>query len=319
MKTITILGGSGFVGSSLVAKLDQAGYRVKVLTRNREKAKQLILLPHVTVVECDLSQASQLREQLKGSDAVINLIGILHESKRASFEQMHHQFARRLAQQCEELAIPRLIHMSALQASANAPSAYLRSKGVGEAAVNEFNKKIAITIFRPSVIFGEHDSFMNLFAGLIKCLPVVMLAMPRAKFQPIWVEDVTSAMVNALFNTDTYGKTYELGGPEVYTLKALIEKVMMVIAIKRPIIGLNNSLSMLQAGMMELLPIKLMSRDNVRSMQVDNVCQKTIAPELGVSPASLDAILPSSLNHETPRNAYNQFRRIAGRKINARR
>ena len=220
IKNITILGGTGFVGSCLVTKLDQAGYQVKVLSRRREAAKHLILLPNVQVVNCDIADNYALKDALKGSDAVINLVGILHETGNSSFENMHHQLPRRVAQLCDELGISRLLHMSALQASKNAPSAYLKSKAAGDAAVKEFSEKLNITIFKPSVIFGRGDSFINMFAHLVKFLPVIALAKPRAKFQPIWVDDVAQCFVNALENTATYGNSYELGGPEIYTLKA---------------------------------------------------------------------------------------------------
>ena len=318
IKTITILGGAGFVGSSIVAKLDQLGYKVKVLSRRREAAKHLILLPNVQVVDCDIADNHALKKALKGSDAVINLVGILHENSKNSFEKIHHQLPRRLAQMCEELSIARLIHMSALQASKNAPSAYLKSKAAGEAAVSEFSKKLDITIFKPSVVFGRGDSFVNLFANLVRYLPVIALAKPNAKFQPIWVEDVAQCFVNALENTATYGKSYELGGPTVYTLKALVQKVMAILGKQRPIIGLNDGLSMAQGFMLELMPIKLMTRDNIRSMQVDNVCAASIATELDVVPTSLDVVAPEYLLDISPRAGYDTFRSAAGRAINTR-
>lgn len=316
---ITILGGAGFVGSSIVAKLDEAGYQVKVLSRRREVAKHLILLPNVQVVECDIGDNHALKDALKGCDAVINLVGILHETSKNNFEKIHHQLPRRVAQMCEELDISRLIHMSALQANKHAPSAYLKSKAAGEAAVNEFNKKLDITIFRPSVIFGRGDSFLTMFANLVKFLPVIALAKPNAKFQPIWVEDVAQCFVNALQNTATYGKSYELGGPQIYTLHQLVQKVMDILGKQRLIIGLNDSLSMAQAFMLELMPIQLMTRDNIRSMQVDNISSQSIATELGVTPASLEVVVPEYLLNISPRSIYDNFRTAAGRANNARR
>ncbi len=232
---------------------------------------------------------------------------------------MHHQLPRRVAQMCDELGISRLLHMSALQASKNAPSAYLKSKAAGEAAVNEFSEKLNITVFKPSVIFGRGDRFINMFAHLVKFLPIIVLAKPRAKFQPIWVEDVAQCFVNALENTATYGNSYELGGPEIYTLKALVQKVMDILGKQRPIIGLNDRLSMLQGFMLELMPIKLMTRDNIRSMQVDNITVLPIADELNVIPTSLDVVVPEYLLNLNPRAAYDAFRSAAGRAINARR
>lgn len=319
IKNITVLGGAGFVGSSLVTKLDQAGYKVKVLTRRRESSKHLILLPNVQVVECDIADNHALKQALIGGDAVINLVGILHENSKNTFEKVHHQLPRRVAQMCEELGIARLLHMSALQASKTAPSQYLRSKAAGEAAVSEFSKKLDITIFKPSVIFGRGDSFLSLFAMLVKYLPVIFLAKPNTKFQPIWVEDVAQCFINALENTTTYGKSYELGGPTVYTLKAIVQKVMAILGKQRPIIGLNNTLSMAQASAMQLSPIPLITRDNIRSMQVDSVCADSIASVLGVKATSLDVIAPEYLLDSSPRAAYDSFRTAAGRAINSRR
>lgn len=319
MKKVTVLGGSGFVGSSLVTKLDASGYQVTVLTRRREDAKHLILLPKVHVIECNLEDRQKLKQLIEGSDVVINLVGILHESGKSTFEQIHHQLPRRVAQLCGELGIRRLIHMSALQASQSAPSAYLRSKAAGESAINEYSKKLDITIFKPSIIFGRGDRFFNMFANIIKLLPVFFLAKPNARFQPIWVEDVATCFVNSIENTASYDKTYEIGGPEIYTLRQLVEKVMLILNKPRPIIGLNDKLSYLQGMAMEFLPIKLMSRDNVRSMRVDNVTNQNKAHELGVSLMPLEAIVPEYLINDTPRAAYNGFRSAAGRAINAKR
>lgn len=319
IKSVCVLGGAGFVGSSIVAKLDAAGYQVKVLTRRREAGKHLILLPNVQVVECDVMNNHALKLALTGSDAVINLIGILHENSQNTFEENHHQLPRRVAQLCENLDIYRFIHMSALQASTHAPSQYLISKAKGESAIKEFNKKLDITIFRPSVIFGRNDRFLNLFASLVKYLPIIALAKPQARFQPIWVEDVASCFVNALENTTTYDKTYELGGPNTYTMRELVQKVMGILGKQRTIFGLNDSLSMVQAFTMEFLPIKLMTRDNVKSMSLDNVTHQPIASELNVNLTPLEAVVPEYLTNATPRGAYDSFRSAAGRAINARR
>lgn len=318
-KKITVLGGSGFVGSSIVARLDQAGYQVKVLTRRRESAKHLILLPHVSVVECDVHDHGALQAALQGSDVVINLIGILHQGRNSSFEKMHHQFPRQVAQLCETLRIPRLLHMSALQASVNAPSEYLKTKAAGEQAVLEHSQKLHVSIFRPSVIFGAHDRFINLFAKLIQCVPVLVLAMPKAKFQPIWVEDVAAAFANAIQEPATYGKVYELGGPAILTLQQIMESVMKTIGVQRPIVGLSPAMSLLQGSLMQYLPVKLLSRDNVKSMQVDNICQQPMANELCVVPTDIFAVISGYLVKNNPRGAYDHFRAAAGRAINARR
>lgn len=313
LRKICVLGGSGFVGSSIVAKLDQDGYAVTVLTRRRESAKHLFLLPNVTVVECNVMDDQALKAALSGADAVVNLIGILHQSGRTSFDAMHHQLPSRLAKICEATGIKRLIQMSSLQADRNAPSEYLRSKAAGEAALLAFAQKLNITIFRPSIIFGRGDSFINLFATLIKFLPVVLLAKPNAKFQPVWVEDVASCFVASIQNTQTYGQVYELAGPKVYSFRELVQQVMTTLKVKRPIIGLCDKLSYAQAFMMELLPVKLMSRDNVRSMEVDSVSSQPFPPIFGVVPASMEAVIPEYLVDSTLRGKYDSFRSVAAR------
>jgi uncharacterized protein YbjT (DUF2867 family) len=313
MRHVTVLGGSGFVGSAIVRQLSLAGYEVKVLTRRREAAKHIILLPNVDVIECNVMDDVALSKGINGSDAVINLIGILHNSKKASFTAMHAELPARLAKVCAKLGIKRLVHMSALQASQDAPSAYLKSKYEGENAVLRANKNLDVTVFRPSIIFGRGDGFINLFATLVKLLPVILLAKPDAKFQPIYVEDVAQAFVASLENIDTYGKAYDLGGPKVYTLRQLVAYVADTLGRKRKIIGLNNMLSYLQAFAMELLPVKLMTRDNVRSMEVDSVCVTSFPAFLGFQPVALETIVPDYLSKNNPRNAYNRFRTRAGR------
>ena len=313
MKQVCLLGGSGFVGSAIVRHLSLAGYAVKVLTRRREASKHLILLPNVDVLECDVMDDVALAEALKGTDVVINLIGILHNSKKASFQAMHAELPARLAKLCNKLGVKRLVHMSALQASKDAPSYYLKSKAEGELAVLRSNKNLDVTVFRPSIIFGRGDGFINLFASLVKLLPVILLAKPNAKFQPIYVEDVAYAFVASLDNVDTYGKAYDLAGPKVYTLRQLVTYVADTLGKRPTIIGLNNMLSYLQAFAMELLPVKLMTRDNVRSMEVDSVCVTSFPAFLGFHPVALETIVPDYLNEDNPRNAYNRFRARAGR------
>lgn len=313
IKKICVLGGSGFVGSAVVAKLDAAGYSVKVLTRRRNAAKNLLLLPNVQVVECNVLDYQALNSTLRGVDAVINLIGILHQSRRLSFNAMHHQLPAQLAKICVDLNIKRLVHMSSLRAEKNAPSQYLRSKASGEAALLEYQHQLNITIFKPSIIFGRGDRFINLFARLVKLCPAVMLAKPNAKFQPIWVEDVASCIIASIENSGTYGQTYELAGPKVYTFQKLVQTVMDTLQTKRPIIGLSDRLSYAQAFMMELLPVKLMSRDNIRSMEVESVSDQSFPAIFNLVPTSLETVIPQYLVDQTPRGAYDRFRQSAAR------
>ncbi|ABE50527.1 complex I NDUFA9 subunit family protein [Methylobacillus flagellatus] len=318
VRQICVVGGSGFVGSALVHRLSTAGYDVKVLTRRRESSKHLILLPNVQVTECDVFNEASLSGQLHGQDAVINLAGILHESGNATFESIHVDLATRIADICCKQGVPRLLHMSALKASADAKSAYLRSKAAGEQAVLRRADELQVTVFRPSVIFGRGDHFLSMLANVVNMMPVVAVAKPNAKFQPIWVEDVAYVFLTALENVSTYGRSIDLGGPQVYTLKQLIELTALLLGKKRRIVSLNDKLSYYQAYALELMPFKLMTRDNLLSMEVDSVCDGPISEFFGHSLASLEAIAPEYIAGETPRSAYERFRSLAGRTFSRR-
>lgn len=313
MKKVSVLGGSGFVGSAVVAALQAAGYATNVLTRRPYRAKHLKLLPDVTIKACDIYDEMQLSEAIEGSDIVINLVGILHQTKKQSFDLVHHQLPTLVANVCANNGITRLVQMSSLGASEDAPSAYLQSKGLGEQALAKLQTQLAITVFKPSVIFGDGDKFVNLFASLIRLLPCVLLAKPDAKFQPVWVEDVAKCVVASLQNTNTYGETYTLVGPKVYTFRELIETIAAMLGKKPCVIGLNDTLSYMQAFLMEWLPVKLMSRDNLKSMEIDSVSDAPFPSEFGVEPAALEAVVPDYLVDETQRGAYNRFRQFAAR------
>ena len=313
IKNTVVLGGSGFVGSAIVAKLVSAGYQVTVLTRRLDHAKHLSLLPGVTLKVCNVFDAQALRSALQGADAVINLLGILHQSGKASFTQVHEHLPVQLAKLCQDLGIKRLLHMSSLCAATDAPSLYLRSKGQAEVALAGHVPALAITVFRPSIIFGRADQFINLFAGLIKHLPLVVLVKPNAKFQPVWVEDVATCFVASLNEPASFGLSYDLVGPKVYTFRALLKAIMQTLGVHKPILGLNDALSYAQAFLMECLPIKLMSRDNIRSMQVDSVSNQGFPEWLELRPSALETVMPQYLIDQTPRGAYDRFRRKAAR------
>ena len=313
IKHTVVLGGSGFVGSAIVAKLVSAGYQVTVLTRRLDHAKHLSLLPGVTLKVCNVFDAQALRSALQGADAVINLLGILHQSGKVSFTQVHEHLPVQLAKLCQDLGIKRLLHMSSLCAATDAPSLYLRSKGQAEVALASYAKGLAITVFRPSIIFGRADQFINLFAGLIKHLPLVVLVKPNAKFQPVWVEDVATCFVASLNQPASFGLSYDLVGPKVYTFRALLKAIMQTLGVHKPILGLNDALSYVQAFLMECLPIKLMSRDNIRSMQVDSVSDQAFPEWLELRSSALETVMPQYLIDQTPRGAYDRFRRKAAR------
>lgn len=311
INTVCILGGSGFVGRHIAALLASRGVTVRVPTRRRERAKPLILLPTVDVTEADAHDPAELERLVSGCDAVIHLVGILHEQRSGDFVRVHTELPHKVMEACRRAGVKRYLHMSALHADSRGPSKYLRSKGEAEQRVKASG--LAWTIFRPSVIFGRDDSFLNLFARLVKLMPVVVLASPGARFQPVYVEDVARAFVASLEDARTIGRSYDLCGPTVYTLRQLVQYVGRVSGHPRPVIGLNDRLSYLQAWAMELLPVKLMTRDNYNSMKIDSVCGCPFPEVFGFEATALEAVVPEYLGQQSARSRYRDFRNRAGR------
>lgn len=308
---VVVAGGSGFVGRHLVARLSAAGHAVVVPTRRRENAKHLILLPTVEVVEADVFDPKSLARLLAGATAVVNLVGILNEAGRSTFARSHVEFARTLTSAGVSAGVRRLLQMSGLHADPAGPSKYLRSKGEAEAIVKA--SPLDWTIFRPSVIFGPEDAFLNLFARLAKALPVVALAAPDARFQPVHVGDVAHCMAHALGDEQTHGQSYDLCGPRVYTLRELVRYAGELSGAARPIIPLGPRLSNLQAAVLEKLPGALMSRDNLASMTKDSVCGCAFPSIFGIAPSALEAIAPEYLAPGAMRSHYDAYRAGSGR------
>lgn len=315
IQDVLVLGGSGFVGRHVCQQLVEQGFRVTIPTRNRELAKvDLIPLPTADVIVADVHDEATLERLVRGCQAVINLVGVLQNGRgNASFAEAHVGLARKVVEACRRAGVRRLVHMSALNADPSGPSEYLKSKGEAETIVK--GSGLDWTIFRPSVIFGRQDRFLNLFAKLQGLMPVVFLASPNARFQPVYVDDVAAAFAASVTNLDSYGHSYDLVGPKVYTLRELVQYCGRITGNERPIIGLGPALSNLQAFALELAPGKLMSRDNVKSMTVDNVSSSSLP--FGLTPTALEAVAPTWLAHRTPRARYNVFRdrakRIASR------
>ncbi len=294
VNSICVLGGTGFVGRHLVNRLAERHLRVKVLTRRRERNRELLVLPTVQVIEADAHDPLMLGRHFQGCDAVINLIGILNEKGRdgTGFRHVHVELAHKIVKACQEAYVSRLLHMSALGANARlGASHYLRTKGEGEDYVHaNAGESLQVTSFRPSVIFGPDDSFFNRFAKLLKLAPVLPLARPDARFAPVYVGDVADIFVAALGDSSTFGHRYDLCGPHEYTLKALVEYTANVMGLKRLVIGLPEGLSKLQAMGLEYMPGKPMSLDNYRSLTQDNVCRNGER-----CPTALEAIVPEYL------------------------
>jgi NADH dehydrogenase len=305
IRNVCVLGGSGFVGRHVCNQLVARGYRITVPTRNRERAKNLITLPTADVLVADVHDAASLAGVIQGCDAVINLVGVLHDGRgRMSFSSAHAGLTQKVIDACRQRGVRRLLHMSALNADPKAPSAYLRSKGEAERLVRESG--LDYTIFRPSVIFGREDHFLNLFAKLQAVFPVILLGSPDARFQPVYVSDVAHAYAESLPRLESFGATYDLAGPKVYTLRELVRYVGVLTGHSRPVIGLGKALSYLQALAMELLPGKLLTRDNLKSMSVDSVSSSALP--FGSVATGLEGVAPDWLAQGTPRDRYNIFR-----------
>jgi uncharacterized protein YbjT (DUF2867 family) len=306
-----VLGGSGFVGRHLVARLVTAGRRVIVATRQRERAKHLILLPTVDVVEADIHNEAVLARLTRRASVVVNMVGILHEAHRGDFDRVHVELARKVVSACAAAGVSRLLHMSALNADPQGASRYLRSKGEAEAIVA--GSELPWTIFRPSVIFGREDSFLNLFATLEKFSPFIPLACADAKFQPVYVGDVARAFETAAGDDSALRQRFSLCGPKVYTLRELVAYVGELTGHKRQILPLGRGLAHLQARVLEWLPGPLMSRDNLASMQKDNVCDGSMFMRFGFAPTALEAAAPAYLAASAIKSRYDEFRAQSGR------
>jgi uncharacterized protein YbjT (DUF2867 family) len=309
--TVVVVGGSGFVGRHLVPRLAAAGYRVVVVTRHRERARHLLPLPTVDVVEADAGEAPGLARIAAGATAVVNLTGIINEVGDETFAKAHIGVTQSAIDACRSAGVRRLLQMSSLNADPAGPSRYQRSKGEAEARVAASG--LDWTIFEPSVIFGPEDSFLNLFARLSRSLPVLALGSPDARFQPVYVGDVATCFVHAVSDAATIGKRYPLCGPTVYTLYQLVRYVGEVTGAERPVLTLGPTLSKFQALALELLPGKLMSRDNLASMERDSVCNCDFPAIFGIAPTALEAVAPAYLAPDAGRSPYDGFRQHSGR------
>ncbi len=296
IRTICLLGGSGFVGSHLAVALFKQGYRLRIATRSIHRAKHLLVLPGVELRVADIHDPAQLAGLCEGMDAVINLVGILHEKKKGDFERSHADLPAKLATACRNAGVKRLLQMSAIGASEQGLSQYQQSKGRGEAALRAAHgDTLQVTIFRPSVIYGQGDSFLNLFAELLKWSPVFPLGSPDAQMAPIAVGDVVRAFVASLENSATFGQTYELCGPKVYTLLELVEYVKTTLGLTRWVYPLGDIMSWAQAFALEFAPVKMLTRDNYLTLKTPAVCACPFPPVFGFQPIPLEIEAPNSL------------------------
>jgi uncharacterized protein YbjT (DUF2867 family) len=290
--SVCILGGTGFLGTRLTARLLKDNHRVTVLSRDRELHKHLLVLPGLTLENCDVYDEAQLSERLRGKDVVVNLIGILNERwfGGAGFRRAHTELTRTLLLAARSANVDRLLQVSALGAAVDAPSHYLRSKGEAEKSIRAHGGTLDWTIFQPSVMFGPGDTFLNRFARLLGSAPGVLpLARPNARFQPVFVDDVVDAMLRSLRGGASSRQTYQLGGPQIYTLREVVRLVAKVTGQRCWILGLPNGLGLLQAAVCDFVPGRPFSTDNYRSLKIDSVCTEDGFARLKLQPHSMAA------------------------------
>lgn len=315
---ILIIGGSGFVGRAVASRLAAAGAALRIPTRHEARGGHLRVLPQAEVVEADVHDPAALAALMEGQDAVVSLVGVLHSRPGKpygpDFARAHVELPAKIVAACGRAGVGRLVHISALGADPAGPSEYQRSKAAGEEAIRGAGPGLAWTLLRPSVIFGRDDHFLNLFAGLLRVFPVLPLAGAGTRFQPVWVEDVAETVAHCLAEPVAAGQTLAVAGPGVYTLAELVGYVGRLIGRPRPVIPLPEALGMVQARFLEWAPNPVMSRDNIRSMRVDNVLGPAGGPPLpfGLTPHALEAVAPLYLGQAAPRQRYTGFRRRAG-------
>lgn len=315
LSTVCLIGGTGFVGRHLATELARRGHHLKLLTRRRERHREFLVFPHVSVVQTDVHDPRALADAVAGSDVVISLAGILNPEGGERFARVHRELPINIASACAAHGIERLVHVSALGAREDAPSEYLRTKWAGEQALlDESKNRAATTILRPSVIFGLGDSFFNRFAQLLRMTPLVFpLAAADARMQPVYVGDVVDGICACLEQRSTWGEIYDVAGPHTYTLREIVEYSAELIGERVWVFPLPSSLALLQAKLMEHLPGKPFSVDNLRSLSVDSVTANNRLNELGISPTGVDAVVPRYLGRANRSRRNRALRRLAGR------
>ncbi len=282
---VLLLGGSGFVGRHLAAELANRGHRVTLPCRHPDRIKALSVLPGLNIIaETDITQPQALDRLTRDQDAVINLVGILNERRKGDFRRLHVDFPQAVVEACQKNGVPRLLHMSALGADqASGSSLYLRSKGEGENRVHTFGqKKLGVTSFRPSVIFGADDSFINRFAALLRLcpwpMPYLPLSCPQARFAPVYIGDVVRAMADSLEDPASIGQRIELCGPETWTLQQIVESIRDALGKRCLILPLPDGVSRVMASLLQHAPGKPFTPDNYLSLQTPSVCA-TVCPQ----------------------------------------
>ena len=308
---VVILGGTGFIGAQLATKLSPKSKKIIIPTRNTESNLGLKMIPNLEVVRTDIKDERSINLLFKDADLIINTVGILNEmNEDNSFDIIHYQLTKKISHSIKQNKVKRYLHISSLNADPKSIGKYLKSKGKAEDfLMSETSSFCNLTIFRPSIVFGESDSFFNKFATLLRFLPIFPLACPNAKFMPVYVEDLTDFMISTINNIDSYGKKIDVTGPSEYTFRELIDHTLAALKIRRVIIPLNSFLSRLQASVFEKLPGKLFTMDNYQSLQIDSCSDEGFKGS-----SSLEDIIPQYLNIKTKQERFEKLRKKSGRK-----
>lgn len=296
---VTVFGGSGFIGRYLVQRLAQDGWSIRVAVRHPARAaflKPLGEIGQITPLCVPVQDHEAIAAALHDADAAVNLTGLLYEGGRQRFDAVHVSAPKAIAESAAAKGLSAMVQVSAIGADPQAAAAYARTKGAGEAAVLQAFPKA--TILRPSVVFGPEDGFFNRFAEMARFAPALpLIGGGRTRFQPVYVDDVARAVVQALKDPASQGKTYELGGPRVYSFKQLMELLLKTTGRRRALVNLPFGVAKLQAAFMELLPVPPLTRDQVTLLRSDNVVSEgalTLA-DLGVEPTTVESIIPGYL------------------------
>lgn len=305
---VTVIGGSGFIGRHLVARLAQEGWQIRVAVRRPDEAlflKPAGVIGQITPVPANIRDQASIEAAVAGADAVINLVGILHESGRQSFKAVQAEGPGRAAEAAKRAGASRFVQISAIGADANSSSAYARTKAAGEQAV--LRAFPSATILRPSIVIGPEDGFFNRFAQMAMIAPALpLIGGGRTKFQPVYVGDVAAAAVSALTLPEAQGKTYELAGPRIYSFRQLMEILLKEIGRRRLLLPLPFAIAGLMGAVMQCLPSPQLTLDQVRLLKRDNIASPG-APgldHLGVQPTALESVLPTYLDKYRKRGYY---------------
>jgi len=292
---VVLIGASGFFGSHLLRELTADQHQCVVLTRDAVGRSCVAMVPGVELVQADVYKPEVLADKFAGADAVISMAGILNEGGGGgnNFQTVHVKLVESIVKACQKAGVKRLLHLSALNAGKGS-SHYLKSKGEAEALLRSVDD-LNITIFQPSVIFGRGDSFFNRFAGILRLMPILPLACPKARLQPVFAGDVATVMADSLEDPMTWEKSYELAGPQSFTLKELVKWTAENEGVSRLIIGLPGPLSAAMAMLMNLVPGKPFSWDNYQSLKTDNTSDKNDFAYFQIDPRAIDQVVPDYL------------------------